>query len=495
MKRNILSTVLFSGFLALGAAVAVMAAVPPPPVNQLIGIYDTTQQFQTKQGCLQASPCHQSDTVAVAFHHALTLAPRQLSCYGDPTAPNPTGCHELVRDPASGAMVFVEFRDCLRCHTNQPHHVSTRAKAQDCQGCHGTQVDNPTDGHYIPTYAKSNVTPETKWNGNITTAPQNYGGCAACHQASATTTPRIFSNSETHHGTGIGFPPTITGLPTQVGECTWCHAGEPNLLDIRACQKCHGINSLHNIQVNSRNPSDFNPANIVPGGELPGFGHIGSDFDCWGCHGTFKKYAADAGFQFTIPPASLNGLSTTTLTSGKETTLLITGSGFKTAYAANKSENVPVNVNVMLKNQTNTFSVTLKPVSVTDSEIQVVIPALASGNYDISIAKDDSYNHVALSNVALINALPARSITTAALGVDKTLTITGTGFNIEPPLNVKTGIGAYASNGSLSRIISWSDNKIIVSNVSFTTGSTVTVKTLNGPITKIISAASKKNRR
>lgn len=494
MKKNILATVLFSGFLALGAAVAVMAAVPPPPVNQILGFPDTTQQFTTKQGCLQASPCHQSDAVAVEFHHALTLAPRQLSCYGDPTAPIVTGCHELVRDPVTGAFVFVEFRDCLRCHTSQPHHVGARAAAQNCQGCHGSMIDNPLDGHFIPTYAKSNVTPETKWDGNSALNPQNYGGCAACHQESATTTPKIFSNSETHHGTQIGFDTTVTGLPKKIGDCNWCH-GAPDVLDMRACEKCHGINSLHNIQVNSQNPADTNPANIVPGGELPGYGHIGSDFDCWGCHGTFKKYAADAGFQYTIPPASIRGLSSTSMTSGKEKTLTINGTGFKTAYAASKSENVPVNVQVMVKNQNNTNSLTLTPVSVTDSEIQVVIPALESGNYDISVAKSDSYNHVALSNVALINALPARSITTAALGLDKTLTITGSGFNMEPPLNVNTGLGAFAADGSQARIISWSDSKVIVSNTAFKAGETVTVKTLNGPITKIISAASKKIRR
>ena len=73
--------------------------------------------------------------------------------------------------------------------------------------------------------------------------------------------------------------------------------------------------------------------------------------------------------------------------------------------------------------------------------------------------------------------------------------ITGSGFNMEPPLNVNTGLGAFAADGSQARIISWSDSKVIVSNTAFKTGETVTVKTLNGPITKIISAASKKNRR
>lgn len=491
MKKSILMGALFTGFLALGASVAVMAAVPPPPVNQFLGFPDTTQQFTTKAGCLQAAPCHVSDAAAVAFHHALTLAPRLLSCYGDPTAPNPTGCHQQVRNPVTGAFEFVEFRDCLRCHTAQPHHKSVRAQAQDCKGCHGTVIDNPLDGHVIPTYAKSSVTPETKWRGNDATVPQNYGGCAACHQASPTTTPRIFSNAETHHGTQIGFEPAVTGLPFQIGDCNWCH-GAPNVLDMRACEKCHGINSLHNIQVNSENPADLNPASIVPGGELPGYGHIGSDFDCWGCHGTFKKYAADAGFQYTIPPASLNGLSTTSLTSGQEMTLTISGSGFKTAFAANKAEVVPVNVKVMVKGEST--ALTLTPLSVSDSEVKVVIPALVSGNYQISISKDDGYNHIALSNVALINSTPARIITTAALGAG-TLTITGKGFNMAPPADVNTGLGAFAADGTLAKVISWSDTKVVVSSTAFKIGDTVTVKTLNGPVTRIITAATKKIRR
>lgn len=482
---------LLTGCLALGAAVAVKAAVPPP-VNQYIGFYDTTQQFTTKAGCLQAAPCHVSDANAVTFHHALTLAPRQLSCYGDPTAPNPTGCHQLVRD-ASGAFVFVEFRDCLRCHTNQPHHKSARAQAQNCQGCHGTLIDNPLDGHVIPTYAKSSVTPETKWRGNDSLAPQNYGGCAACHQKSTTATPQIFSNAETHHGTGIGFAPADTGLPFQVGDCNWCH-GAPNVLDMRACEKCHGVKSLHNIQVNSQNPADNAPANIIPGGELAGFGHIGSDFDCWGCHGTFKKYAAgEAPFSYTIPPASLNGLSTSALTSGKATTVTITGSGFKTVYAADKLVSEPVNVTVSVSG--NGVSLNLTPISVTDSEVKVVIPALANGNYTVAVTKADNYNNSATSNVTLVNAMPARSITTAALAADKTLTITGTGFNIKPPADANTGIGVFAANGSASTILSWSDSKIVVSNPALTGGTTVTVKTLNGPLTKVIAAASKKNRR
>src|SRR6185369_789370 len=245
MKKNTLMVALISGILTLGAAVVAMATVPPPPVNQFIGFPDTTQQFTTKAGCLQAAPCHVSDANAVTFHHALTLAPRLLSCYGDPTAPIITGCHQLVRDPATGAMVFVEFRDCLRCHTAQPHHKSARAQAQNCQGCHGNKlIDNPLDGHFIPTYAKSAVTPETKWRGNLATNPQNFGGCAACHQQDSTSTPKIFTNAENHHGTQIGFDTTVTGLPFKVGDCTWCH-GAPDVLDMRACERCHGVKSLH----------------------------------------------------------------------------------------------------------------------------------------------------------------------------------------------------------------------------------------------------------
>src|SRR6185369_1835827 len=180
----------------------------------------------------------------------------------------------------------------------------------------------------------------------------------------------------------------VTGLPFKVGDCTWCH-GAPDVLDMRACERCHGVKSLHNVQVNSRNPADLDPTHIVPGSELPGYGHIGSDFDCWGCHGTFKKYAADAGFEYTIPPASLNGLSTNSLTSGVDTTVTLAGSGFKTVFTATKSEVVPVNVHVMISNET--VSLTLNPVSVTDSEIQVVIPALANGNYSLSVSKDDGY--------------------------------------------------------------------------------------------------------
>lgn len=494
MKNKVLMSVSLAATIVLGAAVVNWANVPPPPVNQFLGFTDTTQQFPDKQGCLQASPCHVSDANAVNFHHNLTQPPRSLSCYGDPLTRPTTGCHQLVRDPATGQFVFVEFRDCLRCHTNQPHHISARAQDQNCKGCHGTVIDNPLDGHTIPTYAVSSVTPETKWRGNSLASPQNYGGCAACHQAALTATPKLFSNDATHHGTGIGFEPSVTGLSIKVGDCTWCHGGPQNVLDIRACERCHGIKSLHNIQANSENPTDLNPANIVPGGELLGYGHIGHDFDCWGCHGTVKKYdATQSGWSYTIPPASITGLSTTSLVGGKEAVLTITGSGFKTVYAATKTEVVSVNAQVVVKNAA--VSLTLKPSSVTDSEIKVTVPALETGNYQLYVMKDDGYSNVAESNVTNINVHPALNIATASLGAGKTLTITGAGFGQAPPTDVKDGFGVYAADGSQSQIVFWSDGKIVATNQAFTAGSMATVKSLYGPTSKVVTNAGKKTRR
>ena len=74
-------------------------------------------------------------------------------------------------------------------------------------------------------------------------------------------------------------------------------AGHPNSLygdtreHIRWCENCHGPESLHNIQVDSDNLANI--GTILVGGENAGWGHIGNDDDCWGCHGFIG--AAESG--------------------------------------------------------------------------------------------------------------------------------------------------------------------------------------------------------
>jgi acetyltransferase-like isoleucine patch superfamily enzyme len=175
--------------------------------------------------------------------------------------------------------------ECLWCHTegipaSGAHHATSIALDRNCTGCHGDLVDNFDDGHYVPTYDPSLVTPwpSGKPNGGL---PLNSlsslaGSCDYCHNDGAGT----YTNEALHHNTGLGSDAT---------KCVWCHddsasAGEK----IRRCIDCHGPESLHNIQADS--PNSANIGSIVIGGEDAGYGHVGrdagpGDSDCWGCHG------------------------------------------------------------------------------------------------------------------------------------------------------------------------------------------------------------------
>ncbi|GLI37104.1 IPT/TIG domain-containing protein [Geobacter hydrogenophilus] len=489
MKKKLLISTGLAVTAILGFAAVNWAVVPPPPANQNGGIYDTTFSALTRADCLQAAPCHVSDTVVVPRHHNLTLPPRQLSCYGDPTANPVTGCHQLIPDGAGG-FTFADFRDCLRCHSKTPHHITTQAQQQDCKFCHGSFIDNPLDGHTIPTYAKSSVTPETKWRGNNPSVPNNYGGCAACHQAAAaspTVGPKdIKSNADNHHGTGLGAPTSVTGQPIQVGDCTWCHGGAPgdvNFLDIRTCERCHGVKSLHNIE----NPSGAGPngstlgTNVVPGAMPLGYGHIGADFDCWGCHGTFKKYATDPSPAGAVVPF-VSDLSTRALIANQANALTITGGSF-----TNQSNGVDFTSSVTLTN--GSVTVTVQPTSITVSEIQVNIPALPVGTYNLLVVKGDKQ-----SNLTRVAVLPNLAIKSASIS-GGTVTITGSGFGDAPATDVKTGLGVFAADGSQCTVSYWSDTKLVVSSTALKAGSTVTVKTLYGPTSALVTGGAKKVKR
>jgi hypothetical protein len=117
-------------------------------------------------------------------------------------------------------------------------------------------------------------------------------GCEACHQADPTATPKpIFSNADNHHGTGIGATDPL--------QCNWCH-NVTSGITIRQCEACHGVKSIHNIQVDT--PAAANLGSIVPGAENLGYGHIGNDYDCKGCH--WSWFGNSAPFTAATVPLS-----------------------------------------------------------------------------------------------------------------------------------------------------------------------------------------------
>ena len=50
----------------------------------------------------------------------------------------------------------------------------------------------------------------------------------------------------------------LTLVLTDDSRCFWCHdVFLPDALDIRVCEGCHGLDSLHNIQADSNGPGNI----------------------------------------------------------------------------------------------------------------------------------------------------------------------------------------------------------------------------------------------
>ena len=88
-------------------------AVPPPPVNQLIGIVDSIFQNSIEADC---RICH--DQGLPDRHHLLIdmiIPDPTNSPFGIPGSPyGCLSCH--AEDISSGIIVFLVERDCLVCH-------------------------------------------------------------------------------------------------------------------------------------------------------------------------------------------------------------------------------------------------------------------------------------------------------------------------------------------------------------------------------------------
>jgi len=457
MKGKKLYLIAATAGIALLFAGTGFADVPPPPVNQTLGFYDTVF------GNLQEADCRVCHGVVADRHHVL---------YGQPIppgsiVPNPDADGDGVPDThygclnchdqavINGVITFLVERDCLVCHTSTPHHDTADAVAGDCVSCHGDLVDNMGDGHVIPTYAPSLVTPEPS-DGNglpLNSEGNGAGACNYCHDADSLATPVIEDNHTNHHSTG------------PVGSCNWCHKngnpGSPDADRIRTCEGCHGFESLHNIQ------ADSNGGGIVVGGELAGYGHVGrdagpGDSDCWGCHGFSTASAPGSG---PIIP-SLSSADVVSITAGTNTAVTLIGAAFTNiAGVIQYTSDVAVTA-------ADGSSVTLTPESITQDSLTVVIPgSLGTGSYDLRVVKADVE-----SNPVAIDIVPAVEITAIDCS-DGTLTVTGSGFGDAPPegtedyLNVEVG-------GVPVVIVSWTDTEIVAD--VFSCSGTVTVNALFG---------------
>jgi hypothetical protein len=387
-------------------------------------------------------------------------------------------CHTLIWDPVTMTSQFAPFRDCNLCHIQIPgegsvHHLLPVAQGTasplgdpnvgDCTPCHGTLVDDIGDGHLIPTYNPSLVTPTPSGGDGqpVNSRGNGAGACNYCHDSGTDTATglQVFTNAETHHNTGV-FQ-SETGV-VDYAVCQWCHnMSLPDENVIRPCEGCHGFESLHNIQVDSEPDGQ-----IDVGNELPGYGHIGNDIDdCWGCHGFLQANATGTG-----PVTPFIGSSDVmSMTTGTDTIVTLTGAAF-----TNLIYGFELTSNVVLTAADSSL-VTLTPDSITSNQLVVTIPGItAPGNYSMRAVKGP-----AESNPVVISVKPAVTITDVQCRKQRgRLVIRGTGFGqkiegTEDYINVEV-------NGATVDIISWTDTRIKASVSSCSSVENVEVNAIYG---------------
>jgi hypothetical protein len=458
--------------MALSFASAAWADIPAPPVNQDIGMFDSSIGDVTEADC---RVCHNSGVPD--RHHML---------YGDPippgsVAPNPGADPDYVCLTCHDEN-FTVVRDCTVCHTSSPHHTTAAADSGDCQFCHGSLVDNIGDGHYIPTYAPSLVTP-TRSQGDglpLNSRGNGAGACNYCHDEDDLIPPVILNNHDLHHDAGFNNFGT---------KCGWCHDfGLPFDEQIRVCEGCHGPDSLHNIQADSPN---LPTGTIIVGGEDAGYGHVGrdagpDDSDCWGCHG-FAMAAVAPGSGPVIPTVYHSDVAV--MAAGTDTLVVLTGAGF-----TNRAGNTLYESDVLVT-AADGSSVTLTPdIILNEGSLAVTIPGdTAPGNYNVQLAKAEF-----VSNPAVISVVPVPSI--SGVTSDGPVTISGSGFgghiegagtSITGTLTTKKGKKNATTTTVEATVVSWSDTEIVAD--FGTSPDDVTVNSVFGSATSEVGKPGKRN--
>jgi len=452
----------------------------------------------TPQECGQDDDCPAGETCvgACPTYRGVPGQCGQPVCVGGSMAPNDPNagvygcltCHD--EDNTGGVINFVVYRDCTFCHEYRGganvHHldaldpVYSGAKAGNCVVCHGDLVDNPvgcdtnpsgncsdtnkacaTDAdctspatcvpavcdHDIPTYEPSLVTPEPAGGYGV-----EIGTCDYCHAPGVDTVSgvHVHDNHDTHHHTGFYYYADGSREGTW---CNWCHLGgrpgqEPAGMEdyaIRTCENCHGMESLHNIQVDTDDPAD----GIQVGGEAYGFGHIGiddpaGDSDCFGCHGF--TIASDGVTGSGVP--SIYNAAPAVITADTATQVTVTGAALISTIPAATSD--------VRLTAADGSSVTITPDSITGDSLTVTITA-AAGSYTIQAVKDGE-----ASNVVGLSVMPQVAITDMDCSKClSTMTITGVNFAVKPA-GTDEDI-SVTEDGRPLNVISWSDTEITVS--------------------------------
>jgi hypothetical protein len=240
-------------------------------------------------------------------------------------------------------------------------------------------------------------------------------------------------------------------------------------LSIRACETCHGIPSLHNIQFATQPfgfPSD---GTVVPGQETPWSGHIGNQIDCNGCHG-FDNVTVQRAMVPTSGPVvpGLYTVSASSVQSGASVELGGTGFVNLVQNPMTGEYDIELASDVILTGANGSETV-IVPDSVAGDTINVTLGGVAPGSYKIA-AKKASRN----SNPLNVTITPAASIVSATCA-DGTVTIAGSGFSgyldaadsgtkVEAWVTYRVGDrkkGTDVTEYLAADISSWSDAEIV----------------------------------
>jgi hypothetical protein len=583
MRRGESITLTVLVVVFFGLAVTAWGAMPPPPVNQNLGLGDTVFNQMEEADCRF---CHNQNppqpypvdpTYLPDRHHLLVGTsippgsevpnPDADGVPGADTTYDCLNCHNIVWDPDLGSYVIVEdFRDCTTCHVQNAgestvHHRTAEALEGNCQYCHGAFVDrglfdNDGDGiaetvnaPWVPTYQPSLVTPwpsrkdiagtcsgplpqdvcvvdgdcptgetcipdstpdpvdlygtcstttsqicreagdcpgtETcNWPDGIadaSSAGTYAGNCNFCHNT-ATGGPGspteentgpfdpilVFRNDETHHSTDF-----YGG-----GYCNWCHLTIPpslgGSLNIRTCETCHGMPSLHNIQFAGQEPGVPSDGTVTPGAEMPWSGHIGNQIDCNGCHG-FDNVTIERAFAPQSGPV-IPGLYTTSASSVESgASVELNGTAFinlvQNPMTGEYDETLDSDVVLTGADGSETL---IAPDSITGDTIHVTLTGVAPGSYKLALKKtlkkSNPINLAITPNATIDSASCADGVVTiAGSGFGAYLDASNSGTSVSATVTTTTGKGKNKTtvtetvNGEVS---SWRDTEIVATFAS-----------------------------
>lgn len=466
------------------------ALIPPPPAEQVLGIKDSKfDQYRSSATYPNQGLCRSCHTSGVNDrHHNLVYAGAINPVTGIAYGCN--NCHPVLSGPSGNSVV--REKECLQCHSglnwsrvdpvnasaakvniSRPHHIKTAAAAaRHCNDCHGSVIADYDDGHYVPDYSTSNVTPTTHYKVYNATSGRYWGGCFACHQNTTATEPDLFNQHDTHHAATNG---QRTGALDHQGDktpgetCNWCHTtwlingserpiGYPNELafEIRnstllsvgdtingtGCEKCHDVGTIHNIQVNY-------------GSGTAGKGHIETNWDCLGCHAWYD--AGTSGFENVFVP-QLDTLSPGKLATNVGTTLTLVGSEFLTGTGTTNPVTAVVAVD----------GVEYTPSSVTDTQIVVNVPGQTAGVHTVQVVKKGDWawqtKNSKLMSIVAVDPVDALSAVKTKVGKSTTITIDGTGFGPQPdPAFTELGVTVTATKIVRGKPVSETYNLVITS--------------------------------